>query len=99
MNPYLAIGAILAAGLDGLKNKIEPSEIVTTDSYHDAKKDMEIVPKSLFRALRELEQDEWLKKCAGEDLINNFVGVKNVEVNKFTEFVTDWEWKMFSYHL
>lgn len=98
-NPYLALGGILAAGLDGIKNKIVPPEIVTTDLYHDESKQTEIVPRSLFRALRELEKDEWLCKCVGEDLINNFIALKQMEVENFTNTVTDWEWKTYSYHI
>ena len=98
-NPYLALGGMLAAGLDGIKNKLEPSEIITTDLYHDMKKQSEIVPKSLYRSLRELENDEWMCKCAGEDLINNFIAIKQMEVESFANSVTDWEWKTYSYHL
>jgi glutamine synthetase len=98
-NPYLAIGGILAAGLDGIKNNLQPPEIVTTDLYHDKTKQMEAVPRSLFRALAELEKDEWLCECAGADLINNFIGLKNVEVEGFNNSVTDWEWKTYSYHI
>lgn len=98
-NPYLAIGAILAAGLDGIKNKLTPPEIVKTDLYHDSSKQGEIVPKSLYRALDELEHDEWLCEYAGTDLINNFIAIKSMEVEGFTNSVTDWEWKNYSYHI
>jgi glutamine synthetase len=98
-NPYLALGGILAAGLDGILNKLEPPAIVKTDLYHDSKVQSEIVPRSLFRSLRELEKDEWLCEYAGEDLINNFIALKELEVESFTSFVTDWEWKNYSYHI
>ncbi len=98
-NPYLALGGILAAGLDGIKNKITPSEIVTTDLYHDEGKQRETVPRSLFRSLSELEKDEWMCEMAGQDLINNFVALKNLEVEGFNTSVTDWEWNTYSYHV
>jgi glutamine synthetase len=98
-NPYLALGGILAAGLDGILNKLEPPAIVKTDLYHDSKVQSDIVPRSLFRSLRELEKDEWLCEYAGEDLINNFIALKELEVESFTSFVTDWEWKNYSYHI
>lgn len=98
-NPYLALGAILAAGLDGIKHNIEPPEIVKTDHYHDDSKQSEILPRTLERALAELEQDEWLRECIGEDLINNFLSIKQLEVETFTTVVTDWEWKTYSYHV
>ncbi len=98
-NPYLALAGILAAGLDGIKNNLTPPDIITTDLYNDATVQKEIIPKSLFRALQELSNDEWLCECAGEDLINNFVEIKTIEVDTFTTTVTDWEWKNYSYHI
>jgi glutamine synthetase len=98
-NPYLALAGILAAGLDGIYNELEPPEIIKTDLYHDQAEQSDIVPKSLFRALQELEQDEWLCQCAGQDLINNFIAIKQMEVDSFANSVTDWEWNHYSYHI
>ena len=98
-NPYLAIGGILAAGLDGIKNKLTPPDAILTDLYHDTEHQKETVPRSLYRSLAELEQDEWLCQCAGEHLINNFIALKNLEVESFNNSVTDWEWKSYSYHI
>ncbi len=98
-NPYLALASILAAGLDGIKNKLEPPAIVTTDLYNDESLERTTVPRSLFRALRELESDEWLKEIAGEALINNFVAVKDMEVETFINTVHPWEWDFYSYHI
>ncbi len=98
-NPYLALGGILAAGLDGIKNNIKPPQSVTTDLYHDTSQQGEIVPRSLYRALAELEKDEWLCECIGPDLINNFLALKRYEVESFINAVTDWEWQTYSYHI
>ncbi|MGD9154051.1 MAG: glutamine synthetase family protein [Bacillota bacterium] len=98
-NPYLAVAGILAAGLDGIQNQLTPPEVITTDLYHDQAKQMETVPRSLFRALDELQKDEWLCECAGQELIDSFVALKGLEVENFTNAVTDWEWKQYSYHI
>ncbi|TYQ17948.1 UNVERIFIED_CONTAM: glutamine synthetase [Acetivibrio alkalicellulosi] len=98
-NPYLALGSILAAGLDGIKNELEPPDVISTDLYHDVTKQIETVPRSLYRALAELEKDEWLCEYAGKDLINNFLAIKQLEVESFTNSVTDWEWENYSYHI
>lgn len=98
-NPYLALGGILAAGLDGLLNHIEPPPVVTTDMYHDTHVQLEMVPRSLFRALSELEQDQWLCRCFGEDLVNTFIALKKLEVDDYTYMVTEWEWNNYSYHI
>ena len=98
-NPYLALASMLAAGLDGIKNELEPPAIVTTDLYNDDTLERQTVPRSLFRALRELEQDEWMKEIAGADLINNFIAVKDMEVEAFINYVHPWEWDFYSYHV
>ena len=98
-NPYLALGGILAAGLDGIKNKVIPPNVITTDLYHDKEKQNEIVPRSLFKALSLLKNDEWLKECAGEALIDTFIKLKTVEIDEYKKFVTDWEWDTYSYHV
>ncbi|HWQ43100.1 MAG TPA: glutamine synthetase family protein [Desulfosporosinus sp.] len=98
-NPYLALGGMLAAGLDGIQNKIEPPEVITTDVYHDETRQQEVVPRSLFKALTLLEQDQWLCECISQELIDIFVNLKTREVDNFARFVTDWEWDTYSYHV
>lgn len=98
-NAYLALGGILAAGLDGIKNKILPPEVITTDVYHDLSHQDQFVPRSLFKALELLKSDEWIKECAGDDLIKTFCSLKMAEIDSFKKFVTDWEWETYSYHI
>lgn len=98
-NSYLALGSILAAGLDGIKNKIEPPEVITTDLYHDKDKQKDEVPKSLFAALKCLEEDTWLTECVGKELVDAFIKLKRKEIEEYKKFVTDWEWDTYSYHI
>lgn len=59
-NPYLAFSAMLMAGLDGVKRKIEPPKPIDEDLYelHDERKaNIKMVPGSLSEALTALEQD------------------------------------------
>ncbi|MFZ5974109.1 MAG: glutamine synthetase family protein [Bacillota bacterium] len=98
-NPYLALGGILAAGLDGIVNRIEPPGVIEGDFYHDKEHAKEVVPRSLFRAISLLEEDEWFCDCVSRELIDAFVKLKNLEISDFTKFVTDWEWNTYSYHI
>ncbi len=98
-NPYLALGGILAAGLDGIQNKIEPPEVITTDLYHDDSRQNEVVPRSLFKALSLLQGDEWFCEKVGNELVDIFVNLKMREINNFKKHVTDWEWETYSYHV
>jgi glutamine synthetase len=65
-NGYLAMAAMLMAGLDGIRNKIDPGEPMDKDSYHLTPKDaarIKTVPSSLEEALDALEKDhEYLLK-------------------------------------
>ncbi|WP_030013980.1 type I glutamate--ammonia ligase [Curtobacterium sp. S6] len=81
-NPYLAFAAQLMAGLDGIRNRIEPPEPIDKDLYElppEEAKDIKTAPASLSEALEALEQDhEFL--LAGdvftEDLIETWISYK-----------------------
>ena len=86
MNPYLAYSAMLMAGLDGIKNKIDPGERL--DVNLDALPEAELakihqLPTSLNNSLNALEKDnEFLLKDGvfTEDLIENWIRLKRKEV-------------------
>ncbi|MDR0197691.1 MAG: glutamine synthetase family protein [Oscillospiraceae bacterium] len=98
-NPYLALGAILAAGLDGIENKIVPPDAITTDLYHDTSQQTERLPDTLSGALAALEADEWMTQYAGRELIDAFGKLKRCEIEGYKKYVTDWEWDTYSYHI
>lgn len=87
-NPYLAYSALLLAGLDGIKNKIEPGEAIDKDLYELPPEEMKNIPTVcgyLDEALEALEKDnEYL--LAGnvftEDLIKCYIELKREEVSK-----------------
>ena len=61
-NPYLVFSAVLAAGLDGIKNKLEPGDPIHEDIYKMSKterkkKGIDILPANLGEALDELDSD------------------------------------------
>lgn len=100
-NPYLALGAILAAALDGIINKIEPPAKVVTDLYHDKERQesCETVPQNLFDAVVELRKNDWFAKQLSPELIDLFGAMKMYEEAQFHKTVTDWEMDMYSYHV
>lgn len=81
-NPYLAFAVCLAAGLDGIQNKILPP---------DSSKEKELLPGSLLEAVRAFEQDSLIQKVLGEELSNKYVTAKREEYQAFREYVTGWE--------
>jgi glutamine synthetase len=89
-NPYLAIGALLAAGLDGIENKIDPGDPQEIDpgNYSDEeriRRGIRRLPTSLDEALDELEHDDVLKEALGPLLATSYVAVKRNEIAFFKE--------------
>lgn len=87
-NPYLAFAAMLCAGLDGIKNKIEPGEPLDVDIYDLSPEELSKVPStpgSLEGALEALEKDHTFLTEPGvftEDFINTWISYKlDNEVN------------------
>ncbi|MEM4155733.1 MAG: type I glutamate--ammonia ligase [Archaeoglobaceae archaeon] len=96
-NPYLAISAQLAAGLDGIKKKIDPGDPVMLDVYElspTEKKELGIgeLPTTLRDALDHLASDEVLQKVLGSHIFDAFMELKIEEWNQFCLYITPWEY-------
>jgi len=95
-NPYFAFAAILSAGLDGIKKKIDPGDPVDKDVYEmsaSEKADAGIkqLPTTLRDALEALESDNLFKEVLGSHLYDGFVDYKTHEWNQYCLYVTPWE--------
>ena len=95
-NPYLAVAAVLAAGLDGLKNKIMPPKAIDRNIYsmdEDERKanQIEDLPSTLHNALKELRNDQVMKDALGTHLYKNFMTAKGIEWDAYREQVFEWE--------
>lgn len=95
-NPYLAFAAMLAVGLKGLEDKLTPPEPAEENIYEVDKKSLkessiEVLPTSLYEALRELEKDKVLKEFLGKDLHERYLEMKDGEWDEFKLQVTKWE--------
>ncbi|MBC6475629.1 MAG: type I glutamate--ammonia ligase [Hormoscilla sp. GM102CHS1] len=87
-NPYLAFAAMLCAGLDGIKNQIDPGESLDVDIYDLSPEELAKVPStpgSLLDALKSLEADQEFLTAGGvftEDFVGNWIEYKlDNEVN------------------
>jgi glutamine synthetase len=88
-NPYLAIAASVAAGLDGIANGTEPPPLFGGDAYGAA--NVEKVPSNLRAAVREMEKSEMLREAFGEEVIAHYAHFFRVEQERFDRTVTTWE--------
>ena len=89
-NPYLALGSLLAAGLDGVQKSIDPGEPQEVDpgNYSDEERErrgIRLLPTSLDEALDELERDEVLKEALGPLLATSYIAVKRNEAAFFRD--------------
>jgi glutamine synthetase len=96
-NPYLAIGSLLGAAYLGIRDKIEPQAKLEGYGYDESKADK--LPGGLGTALDALEADTELVEILGPTFVTAFVTYKRHELERFSRFVTDWEFREYSYHL
>jgi glutamine synthetase len=99
-NPYLAATVVLAAGLDGIENGIDPGEPTSGNMYETSAEDrekmgIETLPENLLNATYELEGDEVLRKALGTvrdgDYVDYFISCKRREWQQAHEQITKWE--------
>ena len=88
-NPYILYAAALAAGLDGIRNKIDPPDVFQGDLYAAA--ELPKVPGTLREAISELERSDMAKEAFGEDVFEHYLHFLHTEQRKFDEVVTCWE--------
>jgi glutamine synthetase len=95
-NPYLAFAVMLAAGLDGIKNKLEPGDPVNENVFEMSEREkkrrrIEQLPANLSEALDCLEKDDLLKNALGEHICTNFLEAKRAEWRTYISRVSNWE--------
>jgi glutamine synthetase len=88
-NPYLAFAATLAAGLDGIENRIEPPPAFEGDVY--GARELPQVPHFLPEAIGELEKSTFARKALGDDVVEHYLHFFKTEQRKFDAVITDWE--------
>jgi glutamine synthetase len=92
-NPYLLQAAVLAAGLDGLRNRRNPGKRLDIDMYSEGHKvqDAKQLPLNLLDALRALDRSNIVKDALGEDVIAAYIKLRQAEWNEYAGQLTEWE--------
>jgi glutamine synthetase len=88
-NPYLVMAGVLAAGLDGLKNKTEPPAETRGLAY--GLEGVTNLPTRLEHALEALEADMAMRAALGDEFIKLFTAVKRHEINKARSAIADFD--------
>ena len=81
-NPYLAIAVCIAAGLDGIKNKISPKKMNVSSGT---------LPGNLNDALRHMRKDKVIVNALGKEFADLYDNIKKAEWNEYMKQVSDWE--------
>ena len=99
-NPYLAVAAILFAGLHGVREKLPLGQPVGGDAYTLAEdKAGGPLPATLDEALDALEADAVLREAIGPEIVDTFLAMKRFETERHRTWVSDWEIDEYLHHL
>lgn len=95
-NPYLALAAVLTAGLKGIENQLDPGKAEESNLFEASAKDLEekgiqALPESLYAALENFYQEEVMVEALGEHLHQQFYQIKLDEWNRYKMYVSPWE--------
>ena len=89
LNPYLAMAALLAAGIDGIENKRELEPEFVGDAYGG--EGAREIPSTLRDATAALNGSKMLRSAFGDDVIDHYVHAANYEQFESDRRVTDWD--------
>jgi len=95
-NPYLALVAILAAGFDGVRRRIDPGEPALVDPYdmseeERASRKIERLPQTLLEAAQALRADTLYRDVLGEVFWDEYIKLKEFNWSQYNQQVTPWE--------
>jgi len=88
VNPYLAVAAMIAAGLHGIDNELPLEPAFEGNAYTDPGPR---VPPTLRDALDTWQRSELASKAFGQDVVEHYANGARVELAAFDAAVTDWE--------
>jgi len=95
-NPYLVLALCLAAGIDGIKNKIQPDTELRENVFELTEQDkkrlgIESLPADLHEAVECLKSDDFIREILGEHIYDKYIEAKEAEWNDYRAAVTQWE--------
>lgn len=103
-NPYLTLAACLAAGLDGIKNKLTPPESIDKNIFllSDEERNelgVKSLPIDLKEALNAMENNQFMKNVLGDHINKIYIAAKRVEWEEYRTQVTSWEIEQYLYRI
>nr|AGF93500.1 glutamine synthetase, type I [uncultured organism] len=95
-NPYLAMAVMLKAGIDGIKNEIDPGDQVLNNIFDMTEEErrergIDSLPENIMEAVGYLMEDSLIKETLGEHIYDHFVQAKEIEWDVYRTQVHKWE--------
>jgi glutamine synthetase len=102
VNPYLAAALVLAAGLEGIKEKIDPGEpnednLYTISEAERQRRNIVFLPQTLQEAVEAFAADPLIEATLGKELRDEFIKYKTQEWEAFHLTVSEWEIERYSH--
>jgi len=102
VNPYLAAAVVLAAGLEGIREKIDPGEpnednLYTISENERQKRNIQFLPQTLHEAVAAFAADSLMEATLGRELRDEFIKYKTMEWDAYHLTVTQWEVERYSH--
>lgn len=103
-NPYLVFAVCLRAGLQGIKEKIEPPYSIDKNIFEMTKEEreerqIEALPANLKEAILEFENDDFIRETLGKEFSMHYARGKLNEWNAYIEQVSAWEIEQYLYRI
>ncbi|MGH3425546.1 MAG: glutamine synthetase, partial [Nocardioidaceae bacterium] len=88
VNPYLSVAAMLAGGLHGIEHELELEPELVGNAYTSGKP---TVPRTLREARDAFAGSDIARKALGDEVVDHYTNMADVELAAFDAAVTDWE--------
>jgi len=88
VNPYLALAAMIAGGLHGIENELPLEDELVGNAYTSDKPE---VPKTMAAAREAFATSQVARDALGDDVVDHYVNMADVELAAYNAAVTDWE--------
>lgn len=103
-NPYLTLALCLMAGLEGIRNHIEPPASVDRNIFEMSEEErremnIEALPGTLIEAVNDMEQDAFVQEVLGKHVAEHYIAAKKAEWHRYRSQVTDWEINEYLYRI
>jgi glutamine synthetase len=100
----LALAVCLAAGLDGIKNKLTPPDSVDKNLFNLSKEEREVLgikslPSTLAEAIEKMEHCDFVHEVLGEHISKKYIEAKRSEWEAYRDQVTQWEIDQYLYRI